>query len=104
MIAEAVPSPPNKLSDGELDELLAVLNSAEFVDLAPAQLWAIRSTLGPTWRRSPRCIGRCAPATRSANGAAKPLHPARVRPELVARGPNRVWSWDISKLKGPSSD
>jgi putative transposase len=29
-------------------------------------------------------------------------HPARVRPELVARGPNQVWSWDISKLKGPA--
>ncbi|MDQ1428546.1 MAG: putative transposase, partial [Acidimicrobiaceae bacterium] len=29
-------------------------------------------------------------------------HPARVRPELVARHPNEVWSWDITKLKGPS--
>jgi putative transposase len=24
-----------------------------------------------------------------------------VRPELVARGPLVVWSWDITKLKGP---
>ena len=28
-------------------------------------------------------------------------HPPRVRPELVARGPNAVWSWGITKLKGP---
>lgn len=28
-------------------------------------------------------------------------HPARVRPELVARGPSEVWSWDITALKGP---
>jgi putative transposase len=29
-------------------------------------------------------------------------HPAKKRPELVARGPNQVWSWDITKLRGPS--
>ncbi len=28
-------------------------------------------------------------------------HPARKRPELIATAPNRVWSWDITKLQGP---
>lgn len=28
-------------------------------------------------------------------------HPNYERPELLARGPNQVWSWDITKLKGP---
>ena len=28
-------------------------------------------------------------------------HPAYARPELIATGPNQVWSWDISKLRGP---
>jgi transposase InsO family protein len=28
-------------------------------------------------------------------------HPARIKPELVASGPNTVWSWDITKLLGP---
>ena len=28
-------------------------------------------------------------------------HPAYTRPELLATGPNQVWSWDITKLKGP---
>jgi putative transposase len=28
-------------------------------------------------------------------------HPPRVRPELVADGPDQVWTWDITKLKGP---
>ncbi|MDX3762594.1 DDE-type integrase/transposase/recombinase [Streptomyces sp. AK02-04a] len=28
--------------------------------------------------------------------------PPRKKPELVAEGPNRVWSWDITKLKGPA--
>lgn len=29
-------------------------------------------------------------------------HPAAVKTELVATGPNRVWSWDITKLLGPA--
>src|ERR1017187_3549423 len=28
-------------------------------------------------------------------------HPAYARPELLATGPNELWSWDISKLRGP---
>jgi putative transposase len=28
-------------------------------------------------------------------------HPARTKPELIARSPNEVWSWDITKLPGP---
>ncbi|OMH22908.1 IS3 family transposase, partial [Tersicoccus phoenicis] len=29
------------------------------------------------------------------------VHPPRARPELVATAPGQVWSWDITKLKGP---
>ena len=29
-------------------------------------------------------------------------HPARVKPELMAERPLVVWSWDITKLKGPT--
>ena len=28
-------------------------------------------------------------------------HPAYHKPELLATGPNQVWSWDITKLLGP---
>ena len=28
-------------------------------------------------------------------------HPEYKKPELLAEGPNQVWSWDITKLKGP---
>jgi len=28
-------------------------------------------------------------------------HPSRKRPELIARAPNQVWNWDITKLAGP---
>ncbi len=29
-------------------------------------------------------------------------HPRYTKPELLATGPNQVWSWDITKLKGPA--
>ena len=32
---------------------------------------------------------------------AQARHPVYTKPELVATGPNQVWSWDITKLKGP---
>ena len=28
-------------------------------------------------------------------------HPVYAKPELLAEGPNQVWSWDITKLMGP---
>lgn len=95
-------SPPNKLTDVELGELLDVLNSPDFVDLAPAQVWAILLDDGTylasisTMYRVLRSEGEVRERRRQAT------HPARVRPELVARGPNQVWSWDISKLRGPT--
>ncbi len=95
-------SPPNKLSDAEFDGLLDLLRSPEFVDLAPAQVWAILLDSGryvasiSTMYRALRTEGEVRERRRQAT------HPARMRPELVAREPNQVWSWDISKLRGPT--
>ena len=33
---------------------------------------------------------------------AQAVHPARKKPELLATAPDQVWSWDITKLKGPA--
>lgn len=30
------------------------------------------------------------------------VHPAYAKPELLATAPNQLWSWDITKLKGPA--
>ena len=35
---------------------------------------------------------------------AQAAHPAKKKPELLAAGPDEVWSWDITKLKGPARD
>ena len=96
------PVPANALSAAELDELLEVLRSPRFVDLAPAQVWAILldegrylASISTMYR-----VLRADHAVRERRRTA--THPARVRPELVAHGPNRVWSWDITKLRGPA--
>ena len=95
-------SPPNKLTATELAAVLELFHLPQFVDLAPAQVWAIVLDAGryvasiSTMYRVLRAHDEIRERRRQAS------HPARVRPELVARHPNEVWSWDITKLKGPS--
>ena len=48
-----------------------------------------------TWARS----GPCTAGSRERRH--QRVHPAYVKPELLAVQPNEVWSWDITKLKGP---
>ncbi|MCM3920200.1 DDE-type integrase/transposase/recombinase [Frankia sp. AiPs1] len=45
-------------------------------------------------------IARAAGRTRERRAQA--THPPRLRPELTATGPDEVWSWDITALKGPA--
>jgi hypothetical protein len=81
--------------------VLEVLRSPRFVDKAPAQVWAALldegrylcsiSTMYRLLRQAGEVRERRAQAT----------HPAKVKPELVATAPDMVWSWDITKLKGP---
>ncbi len=95
------PAPPNKLTDEEMGQILDVLRSPRFVDLSPAQVFHILLDEGrylasvSTYYRLLRANGEVRERRRQA------MHPPRVRPELVARKPLVVWSWDITKLKGP---
>ena len=96
------PTPPNALNEAERQHVLAVLRSAEYCDLAPAQVWARLLDEGiylcsiSTMYRLLAVAGECRERRRQRS------HPARKRPELVAIAPNRVWSWDITKLQGPA--
>ncbi|MBT8226382.1 MAG: IS3 family transposase [Dactylosporangium sp.] len=93
--------PPCALSTEERQAVLELLNQPEYVDLAPAQVWARELDAGRWWcsqstmYRILRQAGQCGERRRQAT------HPARVKPELVADAPNQVWSWDITKLRGP---
>jgi putative transposase len=97
----ARPAPPNKLTDEEMGQILDALRSERFVDLSPAQVFHILLDEGTylasvsSYYRVLRACGEVRERRRQAT------HPARVRPELVARRPLVVWSWDITKLKGP---
>jgi putative transposase len=97
----ARPAPPNKLTAAGACRVLGTLRSPRFVDLSPAQVFHILLDEGsylasvPAFYRLLRAGGEVRERRRQAS------HPPRVRPELVARTPNAVWSWDITKLKGP---
>lgn len=92
---------PRALSEAERKQILAELHSDRFVDVFPAEVWAILLDEGrylgsiSTFYR----LLRTASGTRERRRQA--THPASVKPELVATGPNAVWSWDITKLRGP---
>ena len=96
------PAPLNALSETERQQVLAVLRSEEFCDLAPAQVWA-RLLDDGTWLCSISTMYRLlAVAGENRERRRQRTHPAKKRPELMANAPNQVWSWDITKLRGPT--
>jgi putative transposase len=96
------PRPAHALSVEEEDRVLGLLRSPAYADLAPVQVWARLLDDGTylcsisTMYRLLRRGGEVRERRRQRT------HPARQRPELTATGPNRVWSWDITKLAGPA--
>jgi putative transposase len=93
---------PRALSAAEQQAILDALHSNRFVDMSPAQVWATLLDEGvylgseSTFYRLLRQAGEVRERRRQAT------HPAKVKPELVANTPNAVWSWDITKLRGPA--
>ena len=92
---------PAALTGAEQAALLAVLDSERFADKSPAQVYAILLDNG-IYLASIRTMYRVMTlADQVRERRAQAAHPPRVRPELVADGPDQVWTWDITKLKGP---
>ena len=93
---------PRALTAAERQAILDALHSPRFTDLAPGEVWAILLDEGvylgsqSTFYRLLRAAGETRERRRQA------VHPAAVKPELLATGPNQVWSWDITKLHGPA--
>jgi putative transposase len=93
---------PRALTPAERAAILTALHAERFADAAPAEVWAILLDEGTylgslsTFYRLLRQAGE----TRERRPQA--THPAAVKPELIATGPNQVWSWDITKLHGPA--
>lgn len=98
----ARPRPPLALDAPERQMLLQTLNSDRFADTAPA---AVHATLLDEGRYlgSVRTMYRLLASHGGARERRNQLiHPAYTKPELLATAPNQVWSWDITKLKGPA--
>jgi len=94
--------PANKLSEVERAEILAVVNSSRFVDLPPIQIYAHLLDDG-VYLGSISTIYQILTANLQVKERRRlARHPARAIPELVATGPGQVYSWDITKLAGPS--
>jgi putative transposase len=96
------PAPPNALSEPERQHILAVLRSEEYCDLAPAQVWARLLDDGIYLCSISTMYRLLAAAGENRERRRQRTHPAKKRPELLARTPNQVWSWDITKLRGPT--
>lgn len=93
--------PPNALSEAERQQVLTVLRSVEYCDLAPAQVWAKLLDDG-VYLCSIRTMYRLlAIAGENRERRRQRTHPAKKKPELCATRPNEGWSWDITKLRGP---
>jgi len=93
------PSPPNALCGAERQQVLTLLRSDEYCDLAPAQVWA-RLLDDGVYLCSIRTMYRLlAAAGENRERRRQRTHPANKKPELLATKANTVWSWDITKLR-----
>jgi putative transposase len=92
---------PLALSEAERQDVIEILHSPEYVDVAPHTVYAMLLDAG-TYMASVSTFYRILRETSGARPRRNELvHPAYARPELLAMQPCEVWSWDITKLKGP---
>ena len=96
------PAPPLALSPEEKQGVLAVLHSTRFLDQAPREIYATLLDEA-VYLCSVRTMYRILKSQNEVRERRDQLrHPNYQKPELLATGPNQVWSWDITKLKGPA--
>jgi putative transposase len=96
------PRSARALRPEERATVLARLHEPRFVDLAPAEVYAALLDQGE-YLCSERTMYRLLAAEHEVRERRDQLgHPRYVAPELLARHPNELWSWDITKLLGPA--
>lgn len=103
------PSKPRRTPDngqaltaGERAQVLAVINTPKYADLAICQIWARELDEGNYWCSKSSMYRIAKAAGQSRERRRQATHPAKVKPELLADGPSQVWTWDITKLRGPA--
>jgi putative transposase len=96
------PTPANALTEPERQAVLTMLRSPEYCDLAPAQAWAQLLDDGIYYCSIRTMYRLLTIAGENRERRRQRSHPANKKPELCATKANQVWSWDITKLRGPT--
>ena len=90
------------LDASERQAILAVLHSPRFQDCSPTEVYATLLDEG-IYLASERTFYRLlADQGETHERRDQLVHPAYAKPELLATRPNEAWSWDITKLLGPT--
>jgi putative transposase len=95
------PTPQRALSQEEKTQVRQALNSERFQDSTPRQVYATLLDEGIyycSWRTMYRILDEHQEVRERRNQL---RHPKYVKPELLATSPNMLWSWDLTKLRGP---
>jgi len=96
------PRPNRALTTVERQAVLDLMREPRFADLAPAEVYATLLDQG-IYYCSVRTMYRILDENSEVRERRRQLrHPEYKKPELLAEGPNQVWSWDITKLMGPA--
>ena len=90
-------TPSNALTEAERQQVLMVLRSPEYCDLAPAQVWARLLDDGIYLCSISTMYRLLAVTGENRERRRQRTHPAKKKPELIATVPNQVWSWDIER-------
>jgi len=100
--ARIIPDNGQALTVAERAAVLTLINSPAYADLSIGQIWARELDEG-RYLCSPSSMYRIArEAGQSRERRRQATHPAKVKPELLANGPSQVWTWDVTKLRGPA--
>jgi putative transposase len=96
------PKPARSLAPAERRRIVDLLRTDRFADQAPAEVYATLLDEG-LYHCSIRTMYRILHENDEVRERRlQRRHTVYAKPELLAEGPNQVWSWDITKLMGPS--
>ena len=93
---------PRAFSEAEKIKVRQELNSERFQDQSPREVYATLMDEGRylcSWRSMYRILDKNHEVRERRDQL---RHPNYVKPELLATAPNQLWSWDITKLLGPT--
>jgi putative transposase len=90
------------LSESERAHILCIMHDDRFCDKPPSEIYASLLDEG-IFLCSQRTMYRILRSEDEVRERRNQLrHPKYKKPELIATAPNQVWSWDITKLRGPA--